>query len=376
MTDPVATAPEGGALTVDQAVALMAAEPEQGSETQAPEGDNIQSDDGAETGDEIDIAESEGGDQPPEDPDAADGPSDEGEQAGEAEEQSQPPIDPPHFWSAEDKAAFAEAPRHVQEKIVAYEANRNAAAARAIQEAREETKRAQEAAETARKALEERQAEKQRIDAVLERADQVFASKWPDTIDWVATLNNLVAQHGQDEGFRQYTLLKAEHEAETQQLQQLRAAKQDAEEKAKREAKERIEAERRAFTERQFAELKQREPELVDPQKGPERLQKLVTYLGMGGVTQEQLQDAGAFELSLAYKAMKYDEAQAQARQAAAKQPQTNKPKPQGTPPVKPSAPAPVVPQQQRRVQEREARFAKSRSVDDAAALILSLSKG
>lgn len=377
MTDTVAPAPEGGALTVDGAVAaIMAGAPQEEAtpEIEAPEGDEDNADPGAGDGDGSDT-ETEGGDQPPEDPDAAETPSDEGGQGGEAEGEKPQPLDPPHFWSAEEKAKFAALPREIQETVLTHEKNRDAATSKAIQDAREAEKRAQEAVQNAQRAAEERQAEKQRLDAILERAEQTFKAKWPEVIDWVATLNNLTAQHGSEEGLRQFSILKAEHEAETQQMQQLRAARQEAEEKAAREAKEREVARRQAFAREQVQRLAQIEPELVDPQKGPERFQRLVAFLNGRGISAEQLQDAGADELSIAYDAMRYREAQAQARQAAAKS-SPNKPKPQGTPPVKPSAPAPVVPQQQRRVAQLEERLKKSGSPEDAVALLLARQKG
>jgi hypothetical protein len=369
-----------GPMTVDQAVAAIQAAPEAAAddapaavEPDAGEADAPEDVDAGETG-----PETEAGD--------ADDALDTEAEAGEDSQPGEPelsPIDPPHFWSAEDKAAFAELPRHLQEKVATYEKGRVDASNRAVEEAAE----ARKAAEAARVAAEREAAAtaelKGKVDAEIERASQVFASRWSDDINWANVLTQLTEQctaqygpeHGPSEATRQFLLLKEQHAAETQELQRLQAAKHDLAEREARDAKERDAAARNAFVAREIERLRTIEPELTDPAKGPERYQKLVKFLGDNGLPPEQLQDADAASISIAYRAMKYEESRAAAAKVAAAP--AKRPNPTPAPPsLRPSAAQPAAPPAQRAATEARNRFAQKPTTENAIAAILALQKG
>ena len=149
MTATDASAPADGGLSIDEAVEML-----------TPRRD----DDGFDAS----LAETEDGDEAAFD--EGDTPDDEEGEGG---------YDPPHFWSAEDKAAFAELPPHLQETVLAYERNRDTAAARAIQAAAEARNRAEAAASGADEVV-------SRLDKLLPEAEAAFGQRWPDDMDWGA----------------------------------------------------------------------------------------------------------------------------------------------------------------------------------------------
>lgn len=310
---------DAGPLSIDQAIAALTPpdeQPEAAPVEAAPE--EIEASPEAETTD-----------------DAAETPSDD----VEAEEEAAPAVDAPHFWAAEDKEAFAKLPPELQAVVLKHEEGRVAASNKAIQEAREAEKRATEAAKSAAEVS-------AKLNDVVAVAEQRFAAKWPEKIDWAATAE----QYGVEEAQK----LRWQYDADQEAIAAAKAAKQEAERAA-----------RQQFAQAEYERLKTVEPELVDPKHGPERFQRLTKFLAERGIGTEMLADAGATELSLAYDAMRWREAQSKAKAQLT-------PKP--VPAAKPVAPAAAKPQQtpQKRAAEQAFnRFAQTKSVNDAVAAIL-----
>jgi hypothetical protein len=283
-------------------------------------------------------------------PEAEDAPEPEEAIEGEGEEgePEKPAIAAPHSWDAEAKARFAELPHDVQELIVRRETERDTATAKALQEAAETRKRAEAEAGEFTKL-------KERLDTLIPEAEASFRSKWPEKIDWVATLNQCVEQFGVEEGRRQYLVLKEQHEQDTRQIAAAKAAQQEAEAKAFD-----------AFVKAEFEKLKTVEPELTDPQHGAERRQAVTKFLLDMGIPAEHVRGAGAVEYKLAYDAMRYRDGLQKAK-AALKAP----PKPiPAKPAVKPASAQAGSPAE-RSAQQIKNRFAQTKSVDDAVALLL-----
>jgi hypothetical protein len=327
MSDTNAQAVESGPLSIDQAV-------EQLTQTDAP----AEAEAAPEPEPEIEASPEA------EDPEAAETPSEDGEVEAEPTLEA---VDPPHFWAAEDKEAFAQLSPELQVKILGYEKNRDVATAKAIQEAKEAEKRAEQEASRIAQLNE-------RLDKLIPEAEAAFASKWPDQIDWVATLNQLTEGYGLEEGQRQYLLLKEQHEQDTRQLAAAKVAKQEAEQQSFA-----------TFVQSEYAKLATVEPDLTDPKLGAERRQKVVTFLIERGVPAEQVRHAGAVELSLAYDAMRFREARKSGKAALG-------PKPAHTPAARPVTPAASIPQTpQRAAAAVKNRFAQTRSVDDAVAFLM-----
>jgi hypothetical protein len=368
-----------GATTIDGATAAilaMSQAPQAKEPEPAPEPVEPESAEPSEP--EPDDPQPEPEDQPADDPDAAETPS--AEEPADKAEPEPPAIEPPHFWSAEDKAAFAEAPRHVQEKIAAYEAQRNTATSKAIQQAREAEAQAQEAKKAAEGVASTVAEIKARVDKQIPDAEATFKATWGDNPDWVAIQNVCLqqaqSQYPPEQAAQAATLLyqntRAQYDADVQQLQGLRDAKQRADDLAKKAQTEADAAERNrraAWASAEHEKLKTVAPELADPKHGPQRVQALGKFLGELGIGPAQLAEAGAAELALAYDAMRYRQAQ-----AASKAPAQPKPKPAAAPVVKPTAAPAVVPQAQRTAQESKNRFAQKPTVDNAVAAILARS--
>jgi len=246
------------------------------------------------------------------------------EEPAEEEAEPAPAVEAPHFWSAEDKAAFAKAPPEVQAAIVEHENNRNRAAEQFIQRSAEATKQYQTAAE--------------KLNELFEAArlnEDLFGP-----VDWEEWLRTNPGE-----------ALAAQHK-----VQQLQAAKAEADRNAFA-----------SFLQEEGRKLPTVAPELADPVEGPKRRAELGQYLVSQGVPPEQLTAASAVELSIAYKAMKFDQAQAAAKTAT-----TRKPIEAPRKPVKPTSAQPGT-SPQREVQALKNRFAQTRSTDDAVDLILKL---
>jgi hypothetical protein len=202
------------------------------------------------------------------------------------------PLDPPQFWSAADKERFAELPREVQDVILRHEQQRSAATSRALQEAAEKRKAAD--GETARLSQ-----VMGALDNLVPQAVEAFRNRW-ETIDW----NNVVDQYGADTALK----LKNDMEREQAMLAQLGAAREDAE--RMRFAK---------FVEAETGKLADLCPDLADARQGQARRTELGRFLVETGVPPHVIPHMTALEASLAYDAMQWRQAKANATKQAAR---------------------------------------------------------
>lgn len=264
------------------------------------------------------------------------------EDAPEAEEEA-PVVDAPHYWPADKKAEFAKLPPELQALVAEQEAGR----VRAVNQA-------QQQAVEVRKGIEAEIAQTQAVNARLaqaaETAEAYHSRVIPDLgmtweqVDWQAWF-------AQDRATA--AAYRAQYDAEREDLQRVQSAKEEAEATAYRQ-----------FLQAEALKLPEVAPDLADPVNGPKRKAELGQYLTSRGYTQDRIGRFGALDLSLAYKAMMYDAAQANA-QALKSAPQ--KPAAPARP-VRPAASAPA-PTQTARIRELEARVARSGSLDDVLAL-------
>jgi len=328
-----AATPETGALSFDQAVASLLPQQAEPEETNnAPEAP-------AEVAEE---PEPQGGDQPPEEADAEPAEPAEDEET-ETEEAAVEPLEPPKYWSKDAKDRFADLPPELQAVVLEQEGPREAAAAKAKAEAAEETK-------AARAQLQGVQTLAEQLDAFLPEAIETFQRRWGDP-DWEATIE----QYGAEQAAK----LKARYEREQSQLQQLTQANQAAQQKA-----------HHAYVLEQFQALATLDPELApdvkDPTQGAEKRQEVTKYLVAAGVDPQAIGNISAVEMTLARKAMLWDDAQAKLKAAP---PKPKNPAPRAAP-VRPGAAQAQSPAQ-RTVASAQGRFHAKPSIDNAVALLL-----
>ena len=198
------------------------------------------------------------------------------------------------------------------------------------------------------------------LNEFLPKAQEIFQSRWGDQpIDWLAVQREY--------GTEKATELKFQYERDQDAMQRLNTAKQDAS-NAARQVELREEAQL----------LNKIAPHLTDPKEGLGRRQALAGWLLERGAPPEQVEHIGALATAIAWEAFQASEAQkAAAQRITPPAPKPATPKPASAKPtVKPSAVTPAVPTQQRTAQQAMNRFGQTRSIDDAAAAILALSKG
>lgn len=246
-----------------------------------------------------------------------------------------PAIEAPNFWAAEAKARFAELPADLQQVVLQQEKTREGAVTKAQQDAAEARKKADAEFGNVSQVA-------QAMQQWLPQAVETFKSRW-EGIDWAkwAEQDPTAAFQG-----------KLQHDAEIEQLQRVQAAKQEADK-----------AQRQRSTQAEEQQLKTLAPQLADPKDGPKHRQDLAEYLVKQGVPADQLSDISAVAASLAFKAMQYDRAQAGLKNAP--------PRMGATPqkPLRPSAAQPG-PSSQRDSDRVNNRFAQTRSIDDAIAVL------
>src|SRR6185503_16621304 len=283
---PEVEVPLSGALSIDQAVAALDRKdkPQDAPQEAAPatpkeNTDNTDSPEAAPTADDTPAA-----DTPSESEDATK------EAPAEGEEPNQPAIDPPRFWDAEAKKRFGELPRDVQEIILKNEQTRDAATSKSINEAALKRKEAE--------AIEQRLGQyTQALDRLIPQATQTFKNRW-EGVDWPATVDQLGPEQAQK--------LRYQMEQEQQQMQQLMAAKQQADD-----------YQYNKFVEAEQAKLPEYAPDLADPKEGANRRIELGNWLVKTGVNPQVLKNLSALETSLAYDAMRWRNAQAKAKTLA-----------------------------------------------------------
>lgn len=327
-----------GPLTAEQAIASLVEQYEDPAETEAPLA-------AAEPAEGQEITEGEAS-SPEGAEDGAETPAEDTEETEAEPEEPVEALEPPRYWSQDAKAKFAELPPDLQAVVLAQEGPREEAAAKAKAEAAKQVSEAKTElakVQTLAAALNER----------LPQWIQAFQTRWGNQApDWVA----YAQQHGVDA----MTLAKTQFEAERQQLQD---AAQETD-KARRLAHEQ-------FVQTEFVKLVELAPDLApsaqDPRQGSEKRQGVVKFLVEHGIPQDAIAQISAVEMSLAYDAMRYREAQAKLKAAP-------KPKNPSAPPPKTvvrPATAQAQASPQRQAQQIANRFAQTRSVDDAVALLL-----
>jgi hypothetical protein len=241
-------------------------------------------------------------------------------------------LEAPKYWTTDAKAKFAALPPDLQAVVLEQEGPREAAAAKAKSEAAEQKAAASKEIEGVQRLASE-------LADFLPKAVETFQQRWGEP-DWAA----VAQEHGADQAF----ILKAQHENEQRQLQQLAEAKQKAEAQAHSAF---IQAETEKLAGTPLADMTVR--------------QEVGKYLVDSGIDPQSLGTVSAKELTIAHKAMLYDRAQA----ALKAKPKTAAPPPARSP-VRPAAAQAGSPQQ-RTAQAVSHRFAQTRSVDDAVALLL-----
>lgn len=306
--------PETGALSVDDAVALLTEEAvEETSDT--PETETPDTDAPSEASEET-VGDDEGD---ADDPEGQDDPE-------------IPAIEPPKSWDADAKERFARLPREDQEYLVEREAERDKGVSIAQQRAAEARQRAdQEAAAIV--------AARPLIVQAVERANQQFQTRWEgmDATAW--------AQLAQTDPAR-YVQAKAAYDADVQAVQQIGAARQQAEA-----------TEWQTFARTQTARLPEIAPHIASD---PKVQAEVFDYIAKSvpNYTPEQGKWVTAEEMLIAWKAQQYD---------ATKAP-TAKPVGQKVLSAKPSAPP--TPLKQRQQSQRKAEFQKAPTIENALKLL------
>lgn len=214
----------------------------------------------------------------------------------ETEEPATPAIDPPQFWDADGKERFAKLSPEVQKEVLAYEKQRTAAVAVAMQKSTE-TQKAYGAK------LQQLQAVSEQIGEVVDEGESSVRG-WQDRMqqweDWfVSDEAAELAQTDPDAYRAQESRHRQEQIAARRTVQQVQALKE------KKEAAEK--AAFAAYAAEQTRLLPELAPELADPKEGPARQEALRTYLTSKGLAPETVRGISALEAAIAYKAMRFD---------------------------------------------------------------------
>lgn len=237
------------------------------------------------------------------------------DEEGEGVEPAKPAVDPPPFWSAENKELFSKLPAEIQEAISTVETQRASASSKAIQESAE----AKKAAETERTRLVQLN---EQLATILPKAETTFRSRW-EGADWV----KLATEVGAD----QYAILKAQYDQEREELSQLHVARNETER-----------ATLAQFIQEEATKLSTVCPDLADPKEGAARKEQLGKFLIGSGIQPDNLARITAAEAAIAYDAMRWRQSQAKAKELAAKPKSAPPPqKPASKPSAAPAAGSP-----------------------------------
>jgi len=208
-------------------------------------------------------------------------------------------IEPPQFWDAEGKERFAKLSPASQKEVVEYEKQRTAAVAKAMQKSTEAAKAAEAKHQQLREIVDRFGESEEPADARMKQWDEWFAREGVE----LARTNPAA-----------FVAEQARYQAEKREVDQVRAAK--------------AEAERALYSEHikeQNRLLPELAPELADPKEGKQRFADTLNYARELGYDADQLRWITARDLSVAHKAMLWDRAQARAKEAP-----KPKPKPAG----------------------------------------------
>lgn len=263
-----------------------------------------------------------------------------GEEADEDDPDEGPAIAPPRSWDAQARAAFAKLPPDIQAIIVEREGERDRAVSRAQQEAGDARRRAVQEAEGIAQ-------HKGALEQLILRGQATFQDRWSD---FDQNFPALVDQYGADQALK----WRAQRDQELGELARLDAAHQDA-----------ARHQRARFLDTETQRLAELSPDLSDPRTGGERRDRLARWLVEQGVDRRMLPDLDARTVALAYDAMRFRLGQQKVHQAK----QSKSTSAAARPGVKPTAAQAGRPQS-RTAETAKARFAQSRSVDDAVALL------
>lgn len=323
-----AEAPESGALSVEQAIAQLN---EHDDDTPSAESASQATAD----------TQSEGATSAPDDTaSGAETPALEGPE-GEASEPAETPLDPPLYWKPDAKAKFAALDRELQAEILAQEGPREEATAKVKAQAAELSQQAQ--AELGKV--------QQLATALTERLPQWvqnFQNRWgTQTPDWTA----YAAEHGTE----RMVLAKTQFEGERQQLAEAAQATRFAETQAHEQ-----------YVKTEFERLKEVAPDLADPEKGGERRTEVTKYLQGLGIPNDALVKISATEMSIARKAMLWDQAQTKAKST----PLAPKPQPSRQPLTRGAAALGAQDPKAKQAQTAKNRFSQTRSIEHAIALL------
>lgn len=314
-----------GPLTLESATALLDARETEHPEDQAPEGADAGGEDGEPGLEEPTTEETPG--------DGAEAPEGgEGDEGAEAQPELQP-LEPPAHLDAEDKAWFAELNPEAQEKFLKQETKREAVLQKAKTSAAEATERA-----NAQYAGVEALA--QHLGAELPIALQRLRTKYAG-VDWERAAREMDP--------RAYQAAHAEFIADSRAFQTAQNAHQRAQAEAERLG---VERERVALTEQA--------PDLAKPEK----LTEIAAFLKKFGAPDDRIRKMTALEVKVAALAM--DQVKALA-ELAKRPPKPAAPK-AGTKPIA-ARPGPA-PSPQRAATAVNNRFAQTRSIDDAVAVL------
>lgn len=349
----VAYSPDGGGLSVEQAMAALHEQPQ--PEPEAPAGEAPAEQPEAIEPEEEALAPEESEAEPTaeETPDPED-PAIEGEpQDPEPESDPElPAIAAPKSWDAQERAEFAKLSRAAQEIILNRESERD----RAVSKAQQESSAARKQAEADLAALAQYKAT---FDQIATRANKVFADKWAN-VDWVALARQDPAA---------YTIAKAEHDAEAGELQQVQLAQAEA----ARVQQQQEQLQFQSYVQAEFQTLAEIAPDLADPKAGPQKRGEVTQFLRGLGIPDDAITRISAIEMSLARDAMEFRKLKASGAAAATKpaaKPATTPPKPARRSASAPTAAPPVRSTQQRTIEAVRNRFAQTGSTDDAIALL------
>lgn len=329
--------PPQGALSIDQATEALkapplAAAPEMDEAAAAPEA--------APADDEFSAGEAS----QPADASEDDGPGD-GEDDGGAEDEAAEPLSAPAYWSKDAKAKFAELSPELQAVVLAQEGPREAAAAKAKAEAARQVQAARAETQGVRNLAEQ-------LNSFLPEAIQTFQQRWGEP-DWEAAIEQFGAEKA--------ALLKARFEREQGQLQILAQHGREAH-LAAHQAHMRAEFEVLARLDPELA------PDAADARQGSEKRQEVTRYLAEAGVDRNALAGISALEMTLARKAMLWDQARAAAKGRGGPPPSDPR-RPTPKPGARPGGAA-AFPQAQGRASAQNA-FNSKPSIDNAVALLM-----
>jgi hypothetical protein len=242
----------------------------------------------------------------------------------------------PAFWTAEDKAWFAEQPPEVRARILGYEKNRDQATSRALRGFAEARKGAE---------VQAHQLASLRggVGQALAQAQARHAASGWEGIDWARWARENPAQALQG---------KIQHEQEQGELQRLHTARQVADDQAFK-----------AYVREEGQRLVQTAPELANDTA---KRQEVGRWLLDQGYPPETLRGVGALDLAVAHKAMQWDRADTALKSKAGARNSDGSVRGRT---VRATAAA-STPTPKRKAQEASSRFASSRSKDDAVALL------